>query len=58
VSALLSVAEVCRITSLSRTTVWRMERAGDFPRRRQLSPGRVAWLESEIQQWIAARAAR
>ena len=47
----------CReITSLSRVTRWRMERAGTFPRRRQISPNRVGWLESEIRDWVEARA--
>ena len=41
---------------LSRTTLWRLERDGVFPRRLQLSPGRVGWLESEIDRYIADRA--
>ena len=39
-------AEVQRITGLSRTTRWRLEREGKFPSRRQLSENAVAWLES------------
>lgn len=37
-----------------------LERAGHFPKRFQLNPagGRaVGWLESEVDDWIAARAA-
>ena len=45
---------VARI-SLSYPTIWRMERKGMFPARRQISPGRVGWLESEIEQWLADR---
>ena len=44
--------ECKRITGLSRTTRWRLERAGLFPKRRQISPGLIAWLESEIQEWL------
>ena len=37
---------------LSRTTVWRLEQAGRFPRRRHLSRGVVAWLSDEIDEWL------
>jgi prophage regulatory protein len=40
---------------MSRTTVWRMENRGEFPRRRQIGGGVVGWLESEVDQWIRAR---
>ncbi len=49
--------EVKRITGLSRTTRWRLERKGEFPPRRQLSENAVGWLESEIRVWIASRTA-
>ncbi len=49
--------EVRRITGLSRTTRWRMERRGEFPRRRSISRNAVAWLASEIEVWVADRAA-
>lgn len=40
---------------LSDVTIWRMEKAGEFPKRRQLSPGRVGWLASEVDAWIESR---
>ena len=47
----------CRdITGLSRTTRWRLERAGLFPKRYRISPGAIAWLESQVQEWIESRA--
>jgi prophage regulatory protein len=46
----------CRqLTGLSRSTRWRMERIGLFPRRRRISPGCTGWLRSEIAVWIASR---
>ena len=45
---LIDIARVCQLTSLSRTTIWRLEGAGHFARRRQISPNRVGWLLSEI----------
>ena len=52
----LREAEVARITGLSRTTRWRLERRGEFPRRRSISRNAVAWLASEIQAWVTERA--
>ncbi len=52
----LREAEVRRITGLSRTTRWRMERRGEFPRRRILSRNAVGWLASQIEGWMAERA--
>lgn len=48
--------ECKHITGLSRTTRWRLERAGQFPKRRQISPGLIAWLASEVQEWLRDRA--
>ena len=47
--------EAGEITGTSRTTRWRLERAGRFPRRIQISPGGVGWLVSELQEWIRER---
>ncbi len=52
----LREAEVARITGLSRTTRWRLERRGEFPRRRSISRNAVAWLASEIRAWMTERA--
>lgn len=49
--------EVNRITGLSRTTRWRLEKQKLFPRRRQISANAVAWLESEVMTWMAEKAA-
>ena len=47
--------EVRGVTGLSRTTVWRMEAQGDFPRRRQITTKRVGWLVSEVEKWAESR---
>lgn len=49
--------EVESRTGLARTTIYMMERAGKFPNRHTLSPRCVAWLESDVDQWIRERAA-
>lgn len=35
----------------------RMEEAGQFPKRIQLSQNRVAYYLHEVEEWVAARAA-
>lgn len=42
-------------TGVSRPTAWREERAGRFPRRVQISPGRVGWIGREIKTHIETR---
>ena len=44
--------QVARLTGLSKSTRWRLERLGVFPKRRQLSMKAVGWLASEIEDWI------
>ena len=55
--AILDEEKVHEVTSLSRTTRWRMERRGEFPKRVRLSPGRVGWRQADIEAWISSRAA-
>lgn len=45
--------ELLRRIGLCYPTVWRMMREGKFPRGRAVG-ARTAWLESEIDNWIAA----
>ena len=46
----------CReITGMSRTTRWREERAGRFPRRHRISKGVWAYRASEIKVWLDER---
>ena len=55
VDRFIGEAEIKKITSLSRSTRWRLERSGGFPKKRRISPNRIAYLESEILDWIEAR---
>jgi predicted DNA-binding transcriptional regulator AlpA len=54
---LLSREEVEARTSLSKTTIWRRVRAGEFPSPVRLGPSRIAWVEASISEWIATRVA-
>ena len=51
------VAEVCELTGLSRTTIWRRVNDGSFPPSRPLGPEGTrarGWRYSDIQTWIDA----
>ncbi len=50
----LREAEVRHMIGLSRTTRWRLERAGKFPKRIKISENASANLESQIVAWMAA----
>ena len=43
-------------TGLTRSSIYRLIDAGDFPKQRRLSPSTVGWLESDISTWISGRA--
>jgi prophage regulatory protein len=41
---------------LSDAQIWRLEKAGKFPARLQISANAVGWYSDEIDAWIEARA--
>src|ERR1019366_4406828 len=49
---LLRFPAVRERTGLSRSTIWRLERHGDFPQHRRISANVVAWVEEEVMIWI------
>ena len=49
--------EVLKRIGVSWVTILRWEKQGLFPRRRKIGPRLVAWLGSEVDQWIADREA-
>ena len=51
----LRIGQVMQLTGLSRMTIYRLELAGEFPKRRRLSKNSVAWLDSDIAQWAESR---
>lgn len=52
---IMRAKEVVEVTGLSRTTIWRMEKAGQFPNRVSLGVGSVGWRESEVERWLDQR---
>jgi prophage regulatory protein len=54
-AGIMREAEVRCVSGLSRTTRWRLQRLGMFPRPYQLSSRSIGWLRSEIIEWINSR---
>lgn len=54
---ILRLAQVCRMTGLSRSLVYQMEAEHRFPKRIRLTERAVGWLEDEVQGWLAERVA-
>jgi len=47
--------ELRQIVPLADTTIYEMERRGEFPRRFNLTPRCAVWDLSEVEAWIEAR---
>lgn len=55
---LLPWSQVKVISGLSRTTVWRLQKTGDFPTPVQVSRNRVGWSQNELLEWKRTRLPR
>ena len=53
---LLTIEEVADRIRLSKPTIYKLIRRGQFPRQLRLCENKVAWLEREVEGWVAARA--
>ena len=52
---MLRFPEVVQRTGLSRTTIWRRVRSGEFPAPVQLSGNVVAWHADQLNRWLQTR---
>ncbi|MCK1638969.1 AlpA family phage regulatory protein [Bradyrhizobium sp. 157] len=48
---MLTEKQILQLIPIGRSTLWRLERAGKFPRGVFISPNRKIWYESEIISW-------
>jgi prophage regulatory protein len=51
----LRFGTVADMIGLSRSTIWRMEQEGKFPKRVQLGSKSVAWRLSDLIRWMSER---
>ena len=49
------LVDVITLTGLSRSSVFRLEALGEFPKRRRLGPRSVAWWLPEVKAWMKTR---
>lgn len=52
---LIKLKEVIEKTSLGRSTIYEFMTKGTFPKQVSLGAKSVAWLESEVDDWIMER---
>lgn len=48
----LTLKQICQLTSYTRQHIGRMERAGSFPKRRRMGGNRPVWLQTEYEHWF------
>lgn len=53
----LRLPAVCEMCGLSRSQIYRLQAAGQFPQGIKLGQSAIAWLEAELIQWQADRIA-
>lgn len=54
---ILRKPDLISMVRLSDTTIWRMERAGKFPKRIRLGGQSVGWFQHEVNSWLDQKAA-
>jgi prophage regulatory protein len=50
--AIIGMAEVCALTTLSRATIYRLMKRKTFPSNRRLSAMRAGWRRKHVLDWI------
>ena len=51
----LSDKQVCAWFGIGRSTLWRLSKSANFPKKIQISPGRGGRSERELCVWLEAR---
>lgn len=47
--------ELAEILSVSKVTLWRMEKRGELPPRKKISRSCVGWVSTDIEEWLRTR---
>ena len=51
-SYFLTLNQTCEVVNLSRSTIYRMEKKGLFPKRIQLTPQKKGYFRSDLEKWL------
>jgi prophage regulatory protein len=54
-AAILRLRDVIKITGLARSTIYRLDSQGAFPRRVHLGIHSVGWYAEEVSTWLESR---
>jgi len=49
---LIRISEVSNLTTISKSHIYTLIRAGKFPKSRKISTNSSVWLESEVFTWM------
>jgi prophage regulatory protein len=52
---LLRLPSVCALVGLSKSQIYRLIRAGEFPASISLGANSVAWPSDQVQTWVAEK---
>ena len=52
---LLTVTDVCKLLRISKPTLWRLRRSGNFPEPTTVTERIFGWRRWEIDAWLASR---
>lgn len=52
---MLRLAQVIDVTGLGKTKIYELQAEGSFPMRVKITAHSVAWIEEEVQAWLARR---
>lgn len=55
--SVINISDVVAETNLSKSTILRKIKAGDFPASIKLSDRRIGWRRADVIAWIEARTA-
>jgi predicted DNA-binding transcriptional regulator AlpA len=50
--AIITQSETARRLSVSKTTLWRLAKRKDFPRKVYITTKKIGFIESELDEWI------
>lgn len=56
--AQLTLDTIVQLTGLSKTTIYRLVRSGDFPRSSHVSTRAVRWRAEDVREWLGTRVRR
>lgn len=54
---IITSKEAARIAGVSRVTMWRLRKEGDFPKPVRRGTAATGYIQDEINAWVEARAA-